>query len=67
MPIKQKRVCLVYFSMIRRNANCASLVMLSHSSKMISLKPLLPKRMVEAKDWISLRTTSMPRSGRVSA
>jgi hypothetical protein len=31
---------------------------------MISLKPLLPKRIVEAKDWISLRTTSMPRSAR---
>lgn len=52
----------VYFSMTRRRANCASLVIASHSSRMTSLNPVLKIRRVEAKSWISCRTTLMPRS-----
>lgn len=68
----QKRVLAVYFSMMRRRAICAVLVMASASSRMISLKPAIPVReadepivkicLVEANVLICSRTTSMPRS-----
>ena len=67
--MRQKRTVAVYFSMTRRRAFCASLVMASASSRMTSLKggawaleteKTLP--LVEAKVRIWSRTTAMPRS-----
>lgn len=68
----QKRVLVVYFSMMRRRAICAVLVIASASSRMMSLKPAMPLLadaplrlkicFVEANVLICSRTTSMPRS-----
>lgn len=45
-----------------RRAICASLVIASHSSRIMSLNLLLKMVRVEAKSWISLRTMLIPRS-----
>lgn len=67
----QNLVLTVYFSMIRRRAICAVLVMASASSRIISLNPAIEDFaeapmvkicLVLAKVLICSRTTSMPRS-----
>jgi len=58
----QKRTFSVYFSMILLSAFCASLVIASHSSKMITLNPFECNDRVEAKFKIFSRTTFIPRS-----
>lgn len=62
MHIKQKRALRVNFSITRRSAICAALVIASASSRMISLGALVNICLVPAKSLIFSRTTSMPRS-----
>ena len=59
LPMRQNQVCLVYFSMAATRV--ASLVIESHSSGTVSLSG--GEAIVDANAWISLRTTSIPRSG----
>ena len=52
----------VYFSMTRLRANCASLVIASHSSRITSLNLLEKIVRVEAKSTTCCLTTPIPRS-----
>ena len=58
----QKRTFLVYCSMTRRSAAWACCVIMSASSRIISLKPFENKVLVSANCLTCSRTTSMPRS-----
>ena len=60
--MRQKRALRVYFSITRRSAACAALVIESASSSTISLGAAVNIWRVEANSLIWSRTTSMPRS-----